>query len=35
MGRKYQNGSSRSGVGVWTGLLWLRIRMGGGYFGKQ
>jgi hypothetical protein len=25
-----ENGSSRSGMGAWTGLIWLRIGTGGG-----
>ena len=32
-GRIILNGSSGSGdVGVWTGLIWLRIGIGGGHF---
>jgi hypothetical protein len=29
-GRIYYNSSSRSGMGTGTGLIWLRIRTGGG-----
>ena len=29
-GRIILNGSSRSGFGAWTGLIWFRIGTGGG-----
>jgi hypothetical protein len=30
-GRIILNGSSGSGLGAWTGLIWLRIGTGGGH----
>ena len=30
-GRIIMNGSKKLGSGTWTGLIWLRIRTGGGH----
>jgi hypothetical protein len=31
MGGKYEDESSGSRMGAWTGLIWLRIEIGGGH----